>query len=837
MWCRLTFCFVAIYSAPLIATTYSVIPYPFNWVDATAHIKIGPTTGGVYSSIYKFTNSGDCGTSPPILDDTISDPIPLGFTFKYGSKSFTSVRVMSNGRLQFDNNTCGFGSPVTQLPYPVSSLQYSMRIYGNDMDPTMKSEASGYSTNCTSRSSCYVSYSSDGSSPNRRFIVTWNNVPEWAAASSATGSYNLQLIVYENGEFLYQYGNSSPGPSAKLGQIGWEVDTTDYAVAGTGFPADQSALLFYIPNSGSMKPGAFNAFDTSTWSGSTVGVIQTKVAGTPFTLDVVALNAIPSVLTTFTGAVKVEIVDTNSAASCSAMTVIQTITSSYTFKSTDNGRHTFSAINQANSYPNLQVRIAYPATNPTSYTCSTDQFAIRPSYFGFVASDNDWSTAGVARNLNAVTVSATPTHKAGQPLTLTIKPYNSLGAVTNQYNGSPILAVTCVLPVSNCISGTFNVGTFSSSGGVSTSNTASYNEVGAVSVTVTDSTFAQIDASDGTSASNRTITSAASNVGRFVPDHFDVNLNSPLFTSSCGTFSYIGQPIKYATRPVVSVTAKNSDNVITQNYKSDLWKINPTHVTYGITPSYSEATQPLTVLNTNSPVLVDNGNGSGTLSFADTTSNILAVTRSNPIVPFNAEIAMSFNLQDTDAVTVANINGFAATNPVRFGTTSVGNGIGFSSGNKGIRWGRMSMQNSFGSELLPLALPLFSEYFNGSSFLLNNVDNCTTLTLSSQLMLSNPVTANGAAKPGNTVMTITPSGTSQATLTHSTLVAGDAGLSFSAPGSGNTGYIDINANFSSLPWLLFDWDHDGNQNNSPAARANFGIYKGNSKQIYWREVY
>jgi hypothetical protein len=69
------------------------------------------------------------------------------------------------------------------------------------------------------------------------------------------------------------------------------------------------------------------------------------------------------------------------------------------------------------------------------------------------------------------------------------------------------------------------------------------------------------------------------------------------------------------------------------------------------------------------------------------------------------------------------------------------------------------------------------------------------------------------------------------------LLAGAAGLSFSAPGSGNTGYIDISGNFSALPWLLFDWDHDGSHDDSASARVSFGVYQGNNRQIYWREVY
>ena len=375
------------------ATTYSVAATAYSWIDASTHTKLGPTTGGVYSSLYSFSDTGGCGTAPPDIDDTLSSNIPLGFTFTYGAMPFTSVRIMTNGRIQFNNNTtCGYGSPVTQIPYPDPSLTYSMRIYGNDLDPSLQSEISGYSTPCTSRSSCYISYASLGTAPNRSFVVTYNNIPEWAATNAATGNYNLQIILKENGQFIFQYGADTPGPQATVAQIGWEISTTDYAVAGIGYPSNNSAFLFFIPSTGIVTPGAFNAFDTTTWLGSTTGMIQTKIAGSAFTLDVVALTATPTVLTNFNGSVKVELVDASSSASCSAMTSIQTVVSSYNFTGSDAGRHTFSGITQAQAYPKVGVRISYPATSPTQVVCSTDQFAIRPNSFTVQASDATWST-------------------------------------------------------------------------------------------------------------------------------------------------------------------------------------------------------------------------------------------------------------------------------------------------------------------------------------------------------------------------------------------------------------------------------------------------------------
>jgi MSHA biogenesis protein MshQ len=270
------------------AVTYANKSIPFNWIDTSTHTHVGYNTVP-YKMNGTIAPGTACGTTPPILDDTISDDIPFGFNFNYGGVVFTSARIMSNGRLQFNNNTaCGYGSPVTQLPYAyynsaTNNLNYSMRIYGNDLDPTPQANA-GYSTACKLTSTCYISYATIGTAPNRQFVVTWNNVPEWAAGGSTSGNYNLQIILNEaDGSFIYQYGSDTPGPQAPLAQVGWQVSQTDYDVPNVGLPASNSAILFYIPS-----PIAQYHFQQSAWtapgqvldtSGSSPGYNGTALGG------------------------------------------------------------------------------------------------------------------------------------------------------------------------------------------------------------------------------------------------------------------------------------------------------------------------------------------------------------------------------------------------------------------------------------------------------------------------------------------------------------------------------------------------------------------------------
>ena len=637
-------------------------------------------------------------------------------------------------------------------------------------------------------------------------------------------------------------------PSSFQTEILTSIVFTSTGSSSTGLPflAGVTVRAERLGSSATVMPSSFNCVESA--ADALSGHLYTKLSGAPFAFDVVALkdsnndHVADAVETTYAADanrnVTLELVDGSSAASCSSLPAIspavsQTLTFNQAAQTSELGRKSSAGITLSKAYPNLRCRVTDASQTSPVIGCSTDNFAVRPTDFSVSSSANGSSTI-----------------KAGAGFSLTA----ASGAAG--YNGTPKLDAGKVAAHSGAVAIGTLVGTFGaadSATGIATGSSFTYSEVGQFNLSaqgVYDDTFTAVDSAAGDCSSDfsntpvsgkfgckfgNSVTSA--NFGRFIPDHFDLVLNTPVFAPACNTFTYVGQPIQFATKPVVSVSAKNTAGAVTRNYTGSYWKINPTDATYGITPSYGEAAQPLTVLNSSAPSVTDNGNGSGSLSFADTSSNILAVTRANPVAPFSAEIALSFNLLDTDAVAVANVNGVAAANPVHFGTASAGNGLAFSGANKNMRWGRLVMRNGYGSELLPLSIPLFAEYFNGSGFVANTADNCTSLSLSSQLVLTNPDTAAGVAQAGNAVMTIAPSGSIQAALANSTLVAGDAGLSFSAPGAGNTGYIDISGNFAGLPWLRFDWDHDGVHDNSAAARATFGVYKGNNQQIYFREVY
>ncbi|HYR14086.1 MAG TPA: DUF6701 domain-containing protein, partial [Mycobacterium sp.] len=412
--------------------------------------------------------------------------------------------------------------------------------------------------------------------------------------------------------------------------------------------------------------GAFNAFETTTPAGSTSGFIKTKISGTTVNVAITALNAAQTAVATYyVGTMRIEILDAsdNSGAldpnACRpTWTLIQTLSPDLTFTAADNGRKNTS-FTVANSYPNARIRMTSPAGAPNTTACSSDNFAIRPNQFINVTfQDADWQTAGTTRTLNNLTVPSGTVHKAGRPLTVQATAVNGAGtpATTTNYAGTATTTIANCGGSSACVaapSGTLTIGASFSAGQLN-STVANYSDVGAVAVTLVDSTFAAVDASDGSTAAEMNITTSSPvNVGRFVPDHFAVALNTPSFGTACaaGGFTYVGQPFNYTTAPVITITAQNFTNGTTAKYTGALWQITNASLTL---KSYTAASGPVDAsgITGTDPVIADSGGGAGTLTFGSGTGVLLTRT-TTPVAPFNAEVSLAIFVIDLDLVAYA----------------------------------------------------------------------------------------------------------------------------------------------------------------------------------------
>jgi hypothetical protein len=632
----------------------------------------------------------------------------------------------------------------------------------------------------------------------------------WTVGSSAVPGTYSATFNYLSGEidadadpanFQVQRYAASAWTTATVGtRTGTSTQATGLAAVGDFAIGEFQPVL-----------GSFNAVEAG--ANEITGKIKTKVAGTSFNLDLVALNAARNALnSSFKGTVKVELLDSSSGGTldsngCNAgWPLIQTL-SNQLFLSAGAGRKASVAFQENNSYPNVSVRISYPATGTaTLIGCSGDHYANRPASLVINSvSDADWQSAGSTNNLTNLSVTATPIHKAGRPFTINATAKNSLGTTTTNYAGSPDTASLTACTGTACTAsfGTLAPGTWAAASGTVTTNTATYSDVGAFRLQLVDTNFASVDATDGSTDYERFIYSNTFDAGRFVPDHFALSVasiaNRSDITCPACTFTYMGEQMN----AVFTLTAQAAANTTTVNYAgsgnaNDLARFNPAAsgnplnlaaVNSTATPTYLSARLDTSLAASGSFV-----------SGAASVIAPLAITRGTTADGPYALLDIGIAPQDSDGIVM---------NAYNLDADAVSGYDHTLAGRSEVRYGQMKLGNAHGSELLPLPIAATVQYWNGTIYATSTGDSQSSFVAPANLTFSNRqrLTANPAVVGAPASVTIT---------------GGIGGFTFAAPNA--PGSVDITANAPSyLP---------GN-----TARASFGVYKGNNGFIYMRENY
>ena len=318
------------------------------------------------------------------------------------------------------------------------------------------------------------------------------------------------------------------------------------------------------------------------------------------------------------------------------------------------------------------------------------------------------------------------------------------------------------------------------------------------------------------------VTTTAYNVGRFYPDHF--SLANPLLTNRSGiagctdAFTYMDEPFNVG----FELRAENAGGATTLNYTGAFAKLDPTvaaQMNYGATDSGTDYTARLVVA----------GSGVFNNGVANAGADLRLTRNTAPDGPL-AALAVGVAPVDSDGVILdaydLSLDGGPDTHR-KVGQTEV-------------RFGRLAIENAYGSEFLPLGVPLYAQFWTGpgTGFALNTGDNCTPTAIGA-LRLDNNVETNqtdGDIQIQAGATTSASLGDGNGALAGTELGSGDAALSFTAPNV--TGYTDITVDASAIPYLRFDWDGDGNHDNDPpTARATFGSFRGDDRIIYWQECF
>ncbi len=381
-----------------------------------------------------------------------------------------------------------------------------------------------------------------------------------------------------------------------------------------------------------------------------------------------------------------------------------------------------------------------------------------------------------------------------------------------------------------------NVGTLSAPlgafAGGTASATASWSEVGLINLFASSSNYL------GGGQNVRNSTAGFTGVGRFTPFDFAVTRNTPAFSPACSAnFTYVGQRFNYSTAPVLTVTARNSAGVTTQNYAGTFMKITNTDVTPnttaarysrfdalggGSTPALDVASLPAAAVD---PTIGAFSNGVGTLTFSGGAAGA-KFTRGLQTLPFNADISLSVSVADSDGIVVARIDGVAAVNPVSFGAATSGNGIPFGGGAtpKQMRFGRLALGNAFGSERLDLPIPIETQYYNSSGVYVTNAeDSCTAIAVNNVNLSSGTATGGGTFASGKGNLKV-----------NKPLSKVSIDLCVDLDGSSPTdntciASVPANMNYLQWKWTGASFDRD------PKAKATFGIFKNSDEFIYLRE--
>lgn len=660
---------------------------------------------------------------------------------------------------------------------------------------------------------------------------TWTHVAGSGTFSDATPNDGIATYTWPLGQsqatFTLSYPQGPPSLDVDVFQVSNTAIRDNDAEGPLVFsPSGFTATAAPLAN----PPGAVTPFASN------------QTAGTNFTLHLAAYGQTPSdpvcgIIEAYTGAKSLKFwsqylnpgtgtrnvtIDGVSAAATEAAAAAQTVTFA-------NGQAAVTA-----KYKDVgQIRIhmkddtTVNAELPAGITGATASFVVRPHSFALSGIANP---AGTLANPQAANENGPVFLAAGAPFRMTVTVRDAEGDATPNYGREtpaegvrlPVQVVAPAGGAAPSIGASVGFGAFAN--GTATGTDFVWNEVGIMRAVpgVADGDY--LGAGDVTGP-------VSERIGRFIPARFDVTLNSPLFATACaaGGFTYQGEPFSYVAAPVITATAVSSSGGTTANYRDAFFKLTNATLsgrTYQSPAAALDTTGlPSTAVD---PAIASPSGGVATLTFGSGSG--LKFVKAVPQAPFQAQIALSIDVQDSDGV--AAVGGGPLGRTVTFGA------IPFSFGEE-IRYGRVRIGTAVGSDLVDLAVPMRSEYFAGSSsgFVTNLADVCTT-----GVTLAFPA-YTGSLDPGETC--VRDSGTPGASGVGCAAPAaapyreppanGDFALRLAAPGAGNKGGVRIVADVPA--WLRFDWDPGAAGDENPSGQATFGLHSGDGRVIYTREIY
>lgn len=522
----------------------------------------------------------------------------------------------------------------------------------------------------------------------------------------------------------------------------------------------------------------------------------------------------------------------------------------------------------------IRLRASYNQ-NGVSLVGNSNDFWVKPDKF-------------VIESTASYNATADSTYVAGKDFTFHVSALNENGDITQNYrqsDGALKLNVTRVVPVlADTVNGQFtyldNTGIESNTGfqsvvltnfsdgdkGQSVFNGGRYNEVGVINVELQDSNYGGLSGSAGL------VSADSLTMGRFIPAYFKQTVNTTgkldayhseakLGKCAIEDWAYTGQrtvdnkgTIGYSLTPKIAITAFNAQDEITKNYTlgaaENSMRLLATGVDITLSDHDDEQLRVDNVAENFVKIASFMESGQLELSFDDgalVPGQMLYAFSDNDhfsydrdetsfLRPFSAQIPfVTQQITDQDGVTLQldSVSNEIAEDAIEKLVTA---GVE-------VRFARMVLANTYGSENVRLRAPISVEVYDGSNFSVHTDEEC----LMAEINIKKPGNkyaggmnlwdyrlidiASDAIQVGDTEASIP----SLASTFESGMLEQ---LFFSAPLKQGA----LEWEYEVPAWFKFKWDAldgeaDGNfYDDNPTATLNFGLYRANDRIISWREV-
>jgi len=619
----------------------------------------------------------------------------------------------------------------------------------------------------------------------------------------------------------------------------------------------------------------FNAVDTG---GVFNGIIGTKLAGTAFKLDILALKLNNTTIdTNFTGSVAIQLLDSSDnttgtavdgGTGCRASWInISGANATVTFAGADKGRKEVS-FTVANAYRDVRVMMDYTYTymNMSGQTitahltsCSSDNFSIRPT--DFTVTSNNATNETASGNYAA---------KVGTNFNLTAAAMNSAGNLTSGYDGTPAININSNAWVEahvGALTKGYVDGSFGqASSGVATGNSFTYSEVGNFRILpngVYDRTFTQVDSNKNEcttdysnslnnnqygcyfgNQANQPNQPTYKYFGRFFPDRFAVTAvslvnRSDLQTAAIYPFTYMGEPMTL----YFTIAPQNGSGGQLNNYTGNYAKLDLTN-----SSSFDFAARDTTLTDgkvagttdtylTNRLIVGVPSTAVWSGPSANVVATVTVIRNATPDGPYDW-FRLGINPVDSDGVTLLTTNP-----PLDLDADAVVGNDHQQVGLTRIRFGKMAISSAYGPERNSLPMPMEVQYCQSGClsaapvFVKNDLDSLTPLVAGLAIEQAGvPVLVlAGKFRLNNQTGSL---GTYPAT---KTLVLNGTGLftagaqSMLLPAPNAAGSLDVTYDLTTAVPAMTYLQTGTNYAQNPTARATFGVYRNPSQLIYMRE--